>query len=173
MNLRRRRGPVAGTLFHWDFLVSTFVTGLFLIVALSTGCPLQDATAVASVAAIPFGIALAAAALVASRWVADRVKDETYGEVLRSFDPDESHLQSPYLVVATVGLLTSLMGVFLFLVHAALNTTALAWANAALLFLVVYGILGFADLIRIGKHHQRRQARLRALHELEKRRKQA
>lgn len=164
---KRRRWVRA--VWGWDLVVSLLVSVVFLWFVLSSDRPLEDAHGVL-VASIPFGVTIVLGVLVAARWLSDRLKDDPYGELLRSVDPDESSSQAPFAVVATAGLATSCLGVLLLLIQGEVGRALTAISYAALLFLAVYSLLGFADLILLLRRHQRRQAKLRSIQEKERRR---
>lgn len=155
----------------WEFVASLLVSVIFLVFVLSSDRPLEDAIG-ALYASVPYGIALAVAGLVASRWLTDRLKDDPYGELLRAIDPDESKSQDPFIVVIISGLATTLIGIVLILLQGELgrSLTALSWA--VLLFSTLFGLFGTADLVRIVRRHLRRQAKLRSNQEKERRRRQ-
>lgn len=154
---------------HWDFLASLAMAAVFLFFVLGSARPLKDQAGAIS-ATITLGLAVAIGAAVAGRWLADRVKDDVYGEVIRSVDPNESKAQGPYLVVSVVGIATTVGGILLLIAGGELSRTVTGCAYGVLLFLALFGVLGLADLLLLGHRHQRRQARLRALREEENRR---
>lgn len=156
---------------HWDFLGSLSGAAVFLFFLLDSARPLPDEPG-AVTAAIPLGLAVAVGAAVAARWLADRVKDDAYGEVIRVLDANESKAQRPYLVVTVAGIATTVGGMLLLIARGELGRTVTACAYGALLFLALYGVLGLTDLLLLGHRHQRRQARLRALREEENRRQE-
>jgi hypothetical protein len=157
-------------LWHWDFAVSLLAATAFLSFTLSDGRPLEDAGP-AIVASVPLGIAVAAGVLVAYRWTADRIKDDAYGELIRAIDPSEARVYGPHMLVAGAAFGTSLLGTLLLLVQGELGRTTTAISYALLLGIAVYSILGFADLVRLGRRHQKRQALLRSTLEAENRRR--
>ena len=118
------------------------------------------------------GVAVAVGAAVAGRWLADRIKEDAYGEVLRALDPDESSAQAPFRLVSIIGIATSIGAVLLLMTHGEFNRTWTAVAYAGEFILALYALLGLLDLLLQTHRHQRRQARLRAIREAENRRNQ-
>lgn len=157
-------------LWHWDFAISLLAAIAFLALVLNDDSPLEDASP-AIVASIPLGIAVATGVLVAYRWTADRIKDDAYGELIRAIDPSEARVYGPHMLVASAAFGTSLLGALLILVQGELSRTPTAISYALLLGMAVYSILGFADLVRLGRRHQKRQALLRSTLEEEARRR--
>lgn len=159
------------TVWGWELAASLLISVVFLWFVLPSDRPLEDAAG-ALYASVPYGIALAVAGLVASRWMTDRLKDDAYGELLRSVDPDESRSQDPFIVVVISGLIATLIGIVLILIQGELGRTPTALSWALLLFFALYGLFGTADLVRIVRRHLRRQARLRSTQERERRRRE-
>lgn len=157
-------------LVHWDFAVSLLAALVFLGFMLVDDRPLEGAQT-AIVASVPLGVAVAAGVLVAYRWTADRIKDDAYGELVRAIDPAEGHVYGPHMLVVGAAFFTSLLGTLLLVVQGELGRAATAVAYSLLFGAAIYSILGFADLVRMGRRHQKRQALLRSTLEAEGRRR--
>lgn len=166
-----RAGRILRHFAHWDFIVSLGLATTFLILVLRSDRPIEDATGPLGVA-VGLGVTVAVGAAVAGRWLADRIKDDAYGEVLRALDPDESSAQAPFRLVSIIGIATSVGAVILLVTRGELNRTWTAVAYAGELVLALYGLFGLLDLLLQTHRHQRRQARLRAIREEENRRNQ-
>lgn len=155
---------------NWDLVSAAIIAGVFFWVMLCSDKYLEDLR-VMLLASVPFGVAIAGAAMVTGRWVSDRVKDTPYGQVLRRLDPKEMRVQQPTYIVAFAGLFTSFVGVVLLIVHQELDRTWTIIFLAMLLFMVMYDLLGLADLIRVGRRHLARMSELQSMREEEERRR--
>jgi hypothetical protein len=172
MNAKRsRKRALLRNALHWDFLFSLFIAVIFLVFTLTSDRPLEDATGPIT-ASITLGVAVALGAAVASRWLADRVKDDSYGEAIRARDPDESRAQAPYRIVTVAGVLAAAGGALLLISLGEMARTWTVIAYSVVLLLAMYSLFGMLDLLLLGHRHQRRQAVLRALREAENRRKE-
>lgn len=164
---RRRLGPLLG---NWDAGAALAVGGLLLWFLLTSDRPLEDVSGYLG-GAIAYGVGVAGAAIVAGRWVSDRVKDSTYGEVIRRVDPEELNLQRPAHIVAGAGLATSLAALLLLLAFGEMGRTVTAVAYSVLVFLTAYSLFGLADLLRQNRRHLARMSALQATREQEERRR--
>jgi hypothetical protein len=168
---RSRLRTLVRNLLHWDCLTAAAIAIAFLILTLSSDRPLEDSTGPLTLG-VTAGIAVALGAALAGRWLTDRIQDDDYGELLRVLDPDESVAQAPFHTVTLVAAAAAVGSALLLLARDELSRTLAAVAYSAVVFLVMYAILGLVDLLLLLQRHQRRQARLRSMREQEKRRRE-
>ena len=169
MTNERHSRRVMQHLKRWDFIGSLVIAIGFLAAVFASDRPLDEAAGPLT-AAITLGVALALGAAVASRWLGDSSKDETYGEVLRAIDPQGRRAQQPFMIVVAVGVVTSLWGGVLLMAEGEFPRTLAGWFYALEVLLAAYGLLAMLDVLLLGFRHQRRQSALRALRESEQRR---
>jgi hypothetical protein len=138
---------------------------------LNSDRPFIDATAPLG-AAISLGVALALGSAVAGRWFGDSTKDDALGEIVRAVDLTGQHALMPYRIVSIVGIAISLWGGFLLIAAESVGPDARVWLYGVEVLLASYGLLGMLDVVLLGFRNQARQARLRALRELDQRRRE-
>ena len=155
---------------EWDAALSILLALLFCVLAFAGGYQIADPQPY-SVAAVVGGFTMGSTALVAYRWISDRIKDSDYGQLIRVIDNSESNFSRPYIIVAVTGYLTSLYAVVLALVQKALPDNALIIAIALLIALGSYSILGSISITLLSRRHIARLSRLRALREENERHK--
>jgi hypothetical protein len=155
---------------NWDLLLAIATAGAFLWFVLPSSRPLDDVKAFLG-PSVAYGVAIAGAATVVGRWISDRMKDTAYGEMLRVIDPGETRVQRPTYIVATAGLLTSLLGLVLVLTYDEFDRTVTGWAYGALIFLAAYDLFGLADLYRQSRRHLARMSTVQATREQDERRR--
>jgi hypothetical protein len=126
--------------------------------------PLEDVNGLV-VASIPTGVSIAIGAQVVVRWLGDRTKDSSYGELIRVVDPGESRARLPYQVVTGAGLLTSGLGLFVAFTRGEFPRTVEASLYSVLVALFVYDILGLASLFAISARHAKRASALQGISE--------
>lgn len=159
-----RLRTISRYVLHWDFLVSALFALAFGVFTLSSDRPLEEVTP-AVIAAVPLGVTIAGLAAVAERWLADRLKDDAYGKLLRRGDKGEVKARRPYLLVELSGVATSVLALLLLVTRDEFGRTVTTVSWSVLLFLGMFSILGFLDLLLLGRRHARRQAELRAAKE--------
>jgi hypothetical protein len=138
------------------------------VVLLSIDRPLTIPSGL-DVAALGAGLTLSAANIVSLRWVSDRLKDSSYGEIIRARDPDEGEVSLPYLVVAISGFATALVAILDILVHDSASRDVRAVILSIELLFGLYSVLGSLSLLRVSARHQRRYAKLQAIKEAQER----
>ena len=131
---------------------------------LLTDRPLIDLHAVVAPAAA-LGIAVSAAALVALRWVSDRLKDSEYGRLVRSRDPKEAAVSLPFLLVASSGVAASLLAIITLVVMNELTKVPRASLLSLLFLSGLYSVRGVASLVAIGAKHQQNSAEMQHIRE--------
>jgi hypothetical protein len=162
---------IGRSLVHWDAIVSVLLGVLFFVLVATSDAPLEDASSLI-IAAMSLGGTVAFGSLVAGRWISDRMKDDTYGEVVRKIDPDESRAQLPFFMVAWAGLFLMIAAILTLLTKGQIGRSVTTFCYSILVTLVSYNVLGLLDLVALSRRHLRRQATLRALREEEQRRQQ-
>ncbi len=117
------------------------------------------------VAGVPTGVAIAAAAWLGGRWVADRLRTEVYGELVRLVDPREEAASLPSQVVSVVAMLAATAcGVAAGVVNDVGPGASIVLHGVALL-LSLWAAGGLASLIGLTFRHQRRIAEIQSLQE--------
>lgn len=158
-----RRRLVLSTLWHWDLWLAVAGSGVFLVLAFAAD-DFRGSQAIL-IAGVPTGVAIAAAAWIAGRWVADRLRTEVYGELVRLVDPSEDAASLPYQTVSIVALLAAIAcGVAAGIVSGLGHGASIAVHGVALL-LSFWAVAGLVSLIGLTFRHQRRIAEIQSLQE--------
>ena len=157
------RRILISTIWHWDLWIAIAMGVAFAaIVALGDDFHSNRALLLAGV---PANVAIGTAAWLAGRWVADRLRTEVYGELLRVIDPREEAISLPYQIVAIVALL----GAVLCGLVGAMATWLSGWSavmlNSAALLLTAWATIGLGSLMMLTFRHQRRIAEVQSLKE--------
>lgn len=158
-----RRRLVLTTIWHWDLWLAVVGLAVFLLAALASG-DFRGSQPIL-VAGVPTGVAIAAAAWLGGRWVADRLRTEAYGELVRLVDPREEAAALPYQVVSIVAMLATIAcGVAAGVVNGVGRGASIVLHGVALL-LSLWAVAGLASLIGLTFRHQHRIAEIQSLKE--------
>lgn len=117
------------------------------------------------IAAVPTNLTIAIAAWLGGRWVADRLRSEDYGELVRIVDPREEAISLPYQVVSLVATAASLLSGVAAGVFDQLSVVPSTLFHGGVLFLTLWAALGLASLMALTFRHQRHIAELQSLKE--------
>lgn len=154
---------VISTTWHWDLWVALAAAVAFSVVTLAAGG--FRGSQVMLIAGIPTNLAIAVAAWLGGRWVADRLRTEDYGELVRVVDPREEAISLPYQVVALVATLGALVSGIAAGAFDGLTVVPLTILHGGTLFFTLWAVLGLASLITLTFRHQRRIAEIQSLKE--------
>ncbi len=158
-----RRRLVLATIWHWDVWLAVAGFAIFLLAGLTSddfrgSQPLL-------IAGVPTGFTIAVAAWLGGRWVADRLRTEVYGELVRLVDPREEAASLPYQVVSVVAMLAAIACGF---AAGAINDVGRGSSiilHGVALLLSLWAAAGLASLIGLTFRHQRRIADVQSLQE--------
>lgn len=95
------------------------------------------------------------------RWLADRLQNSDYGELIGIVDPDHSAATAPYFVVQVVGLFAAIMSAITALVIQDITaSTSKAIMQGAVAWLVSWTFLGAFSLYIITQQHIQRDSKV-------------
>lgn len=154
---------VLSTMGHWDLWVAVIGAVLFLVGVLVAGDFRGSQPML--IAGVPTNLTIAIAAWLGGRWVADRLRSETYGEVVRLLDPAEEAASLPYHVVSVVAVVAALTCGVAAALFDEVATVLRATLHGGALLLTLWSVLGLASLVTLTFRHQRRIAEIQSLQE--------
>lgn len=154
---------VVSTTWHWDLWIALAVAAVFTMLALAAGDFRGSQPML--IAGVPTNLTVAVAAWLGGRWVADRLRTEDYGELVRVVDPREEAISLPYQVVAVVAILGALLSGFAAAAFDELTVGPLVVLHGGSLFFTLWAVLGLASLISLTFRHQKRIAGIQSLKE--------
>jgi hypothetical protein len=150
-------------MWHWDLWTATAGAVVFSIIALAAGD--YRGSQPMLIAAVPTNLTISVAVWLGGRWVADRLRTEDYGELVRLVDPREEAISLPYQVVAFIAILGALASGVAAGTLGELAIVPTVIFHAGTLFLTLWAALGLGSLIALTFRHQRRIAEIQSLKE--------
>lgn len=148
----------------WDFWLSLILAAIFFFSYRPFYHSFNGTTTVLAAAAA-YGVSIATGSIVAARWLSDRMKDDDYGRIIRTIDPEEVAAQLPYYVICFVGCGTSIWAIAGLAASPILKHLLSLIYFSILLFLVSWSIFGFFGLLVLSWRHQRRAVAVKSLKE--------